>query len=98
MGQTIEISSTALVGDVLLVDTDRSLAGQDGERFARTEFARNDDSLAAQLAARLFESDSNIDHIFVMSNAVSIRRPGGWSDLDRSGATTIISEFFRYYL
>ncbi|MPZ54269.1 MAG: hypothetical protein GEU79_16325, partial [Acidimicrobiia bacterium] len=34
MGQTIEINKTTTVGDLLVVDTDRSISGQNGRSFS----------------------------------------------------------------
>lgn len=97
MGQTIEIAGTAVIDHVLVVDTDRSLAGQDGMAFSGVETARLSGTFPARLAVRLFEGDSAIDHVYVMSNAVSIRRPLGWSEDQIARAVRIIAEFFRFY-
>jgi hypothetical protein len=98
MGQTIEINNTEIVDHVLLIDTDRSLAGQDGESYGGVETARLGDTFPAQLAVRLFETDSSVDHVFVMSNSVSVRRPAGWDDEAVSRASSTVAEFFRFYL
>ena len=97
MGQTIEINGTAVVDHVLMIDTDRSLAGQDGERYSGVEAARLKSSFPAKLAVRLFESDVEVDHVFVMSNAVSVRRPSGWSDDAVDRTSDVVAAFFRYY-
>lgn len=97
MGQTIEINATDVVDHVLVIDTDRSLAGQDGESYSGVEAARLKDSFPARLAVRLFEADAEVDHVFVMSNTVSVRRPSGWSDDAIERATGIVAEFFRHY-
>lgn len=97
MGQTIEINKTDVVDHVLVIDTDRSLAGQDGERFAGVETARLGTTFPAQLAVRLFEADGSVDHVFVMSNTVSVRRPTGWNDQAIETASRTVSEFFRFY-
>jgi hypothetical protein len=97
MGQTIEINGTDVVDHVLVIDTDRSLAGQDGERYSGVEAARLKTSFPARLAVRLFEADDEVDHVFVMSNTVSVRRPSGWNagSIDRSAG--VVSAFFRFY-
>ena len=97
MGQTIEILKTATIDHVLVIDTDRSLAGQDGEAFNGVEAARRGTTFPARLAVRLFESDEAVDHVFVMSNTVSIRRPPGWPDDLVASASRVVSEFFRFY-
>jgi len=97
VGQTIEIRGTAVVDGVLVVDTDRSLAGQDGEGFDGVEAARAADGFPARLAGRLFEADSAIDHVFVMSNTVTVRRVGGWDDASRARAAGVVSDFFLFY-
>lgn len=97
MGQTIDILDTTVIGDVLVVDTDRSLAGQDGEAFSRPEQVADDGTFPARLANRLFQDDPAIDHVFVMSNTVTIRRPGGWDDERVDGTAGVVSRFFRFY-
>lgn len=97
MGQTIDILDTTVIGDVLIVDTDRSLAGQDGEAFSGPDEAAAEPTFPARLAERLFRDDPALDHVFVMSNTVTIRRPGGWDD-DRVASTAgLVSRFFRFY-
>ena len=97
MGQTIEINKTDVIDHVLVIDTDRSLAGQDGEAFSGVETARLRVTFPAQLAVRLFEADPAVDHVFVMSNTVSVRRPTGWDDASVDVASRTVSEFFRFY-
>jgi hypothetical protein len=97
VGQTIEIRSTVAIDHVLVVDTDRSITGQDGVSFSGVETARRDDSFPAKLAVRLFEGVEGVDHVHLASNTVSVRRPGGWSDDRVEAARGIVSEFFRYY-
>jgi hypothetical protein len=97
MGQTIEINNTDIVDHVLVIDTDRTLAGQDGESFSGVEAARLRTTFPAQLAVQLFEADSSVDHVFVMSNSVSVRRPSGWNDESVATATETVAQFFRFY-
>jgi hypothetical protein len=97
VGQTIEILKTVRMGDVIIIDTDRSLTGQDGEAFAGPTSAGAVDSFGARLAVRLFETDASIDHVFVMSNAVSVRRRGAWEDQSVAAVEQAISRFFRFY-
>jgi hypothetical protein len=97
MGQTIEINGTDIIDYVLVIDTDRSLAGQDGESYSGVETARLHPTFPAQLAVRLFEADSGVDHVFVMSNSVSVRRPNGWNEEAVATASNAVSEFFRFY-
>ncbi|MDH4117029.1 MAG: hypothetical protein OEX04_01405 [Acidimicrobiia bacterium] len=97
MGQTIEINGTNVVDHVLIIDTDRSLAGQVGESFSGVEAARAQSTFPARLAVRLFEADPSVDHVFVMSNTVSVRRPQDWNDGAVILASSVVSEFFRFY-
>jgi hypothetical protein len=97
MGQTIEINRTDVIEHVLVIDTDRSLAGQDGESFNGVEAARSKTSFPARLAVRLFEADQSVDHVFVMSNLVQVRRAVGWTDEAAQAAAQVVSDFFRYY-
>jgi len=97
LGQTIEINRTTVIGRVLMIDTDRSLAGQDGESFGGIEAARRTTTFPGRLAVKIFEADPDIDHVFVMSNQVSLRRFAGWTDEQAAAVTGVVSEFFRVY-
>ena len=97
MGQTIEVNKRTVIDKVLMIDTDRSLAGQDGEAFGGVEAARRSTTFPGRLAVRLFEADPDIDHVFVMSNQVSLRRFAGWDDAAVDRVTGIVTEFFRVY-
>lgn len=97
MGQTIEINGSTVIDRVLMIDTDRTLAGQDGESYGTIEAARRSDTFPARLAVRVFEADAGIDHIFVMSNQVSVRRPSGWDDASVAAISALVAEFFRIY-
>jgi hypothetical protein len=97
LGQTIEINRTTVIDKVLMIDTDRTLAGQDGEAYGGIEAARRKATFPARLAVRIFESAAGIDHVFVMSNQVSVRRFAGWDDEQAVAVSRIVSEFFRVY-
>ena len=97
MGQTIQINDAKTIEHVLVLDTDRSLAGQDGEAYNGVEAARRAATFPGRLAVRIFESDAAVDHIFVMSNTVSVRRPAGWPEKASSAVEQVVSDFFRYY-
>ncbi|MGH8925391.1 MAG: hypothetical protein ACREA0_20605 [bacterium] len=95
MGQTIEVLDKTELGENLIISADRSWSGQDGEAFSEASAER--ETFPAQLAARLFEADLGIDHVYVMSNTVSMRRPGGWDTAAIDGAAAVVSGFFRFY-
>ena len=97
MGQTIQIWDANVVADVLLVSTDRSLTGQDGEAYSPGQSIEPEAIFPAQLAARLFESDPSIDHVYVMSNVLSLRRQGGWDDPSVASARDVVASFFLFY-
>lgn len=97
MGQTIEINRSTVIDRVLMIDTDRTLAGQDGEAYGTVEAAQRSTTLPGRLAARIFESDPAIDHVFVMSNQVSVRRSSGWDDVSVATVARLVSDFFRVY-
>ncbi len=96
MGQTIEVSR-AVLGEVALFDTDRSVTGQDGHRFTSVTEAGDGTTTAAALAARIFESDAAILHVFVLSNQVTVRRTGGWGESSLAAVTEAIRDFFVFY-
>ena len=96
MGQLIEVESTQ-VGNIAVFDTDRSITGQDGTAYGALADAQAGEDFPDQLAARLFTSDSAIDHVFVASNQVVVRRNGGWQPDVMGAAAKVIREFFVFY-
>lgn len=96
MGQTIEILKTARLGATLVVDTDRTIAGQDGEAYASAAEAAESTTYPARLAAALFAADPAIDHVFVMSNTVTLRREA-WDDDLVARVTKVVTDFFLFY-
>jgi hypothetical protein len=96
MGQTIEVKSVVM-GEVALFDTDRSVTGQDGHGFDSVTAAENGVTTADRLAAKLFASDAAINHVFVLSNQVTVRRTDGWSDEIAGQAAAVIRDFFIFY-
>lgn len=94
MGQMIEVAATA-IGNVALFALDRSLTGQDGQSF--TEPTDPDRSPPALLANRLFAADSDVDHVYALSNSVSVSRAGGWTEESLDNVTELISSLFIHY-
>jgi len=94
MGQAVVINKVVEMGNVLLVDTDRSFTGQDG--VALTPGSPGD-AVPGKLAERLFEADPGIDHIYVLQNSVTVRRPGGWDDEAKQTALSVVAGFLLYY-
>ncbi len=94
MGQSVEVKDTVTLGEVLIIDTDRSFTGQDGVSLSTDS---ETGGVPGMLAGRLFALELGIDHVHVLQNTVTIRRPSGW-DEDSAGlvADTAIS-FLRYY-
>ena len=95
MGQSIDVKSI-LLGDVAVFDTDRSVTGQDGQGFDSIT-AAEDGTTAARLAFRLFAGDAAIDHVFVLSNQVTVRRTDGWTEESAGEAAAAIGDFFIFY-
>lgn len=95
MGQLIEVEAQA-IGEVAVFDSDRSLTGQDGDEFASREEAEGGSDFPAGLAARLFADDA-VEHVFVMSNGVSVKRAGGWDGPALQAAAAVIRNFFVFY-
>jgi hypothetical protein len=94
MGQDVVIKDLMSIGDVIVIGTDRSFTGQDGEVSTPETPA---DGVPGLLSGRLFDLDLGIDHVFVQQNTVTVRRPGGWDE----EATGLVAEetmtFLRYY-
>lgn len=97
MGQPIELFKTTVLGDVAIFDTDRSLTGMDGYTYRTASEAREDSTLAGRLAGQIFEAEPGATNVFVYSNTVSVRRPGGWSDEERDRIGALIQHFFIVY-
>lgn len=97
MGQPIEVSSIVL-DEVAVFDCDRTITGQDGAAFVPGEVGDPDaGDFAALLARRLFDADPSLDHLFVASNQVVARRPGGWDEASLEVAGGVIRGFFVFY-
>lgn len=94
MGQNIEINRADTVGDVLIIDTDRSLTGQDGHVITPDSELEGFPGL---LARRLFDLGLGIDHIYVLQNTITLRRPGGWDDETAQRVTETAATFLRHY-
>jgi hypothetical protein len=94
MGQDVVIKETVTMGDVLVVDTDRSFTGQDGHTIT-LDSPRH--GVPGRLADRLFALDLEIDYVFVLQNTVAIRRPGGWDEETAGVVTDVTASFLRYY-
>ena len=97
MGQRIEIDSRRVVDDAMIVTTNRTLTGTDGEGYDSADEASEAESFGAKLATDLFESDDSISRVYVTSNVVIIAKGTGWSDASADAATGVISEFFLHY-
>lgn len=97
MGQSIVIEGHTVAGDVVMFDTDRSITGQDGVSYRSIEDAEASDLFPGTLAERLFAEDAGVDHVFVASNQVVVRRRNGWSDEEVAAASQVISDLFRFY-
>lgn len=97
MGQRIKVEGTRVIDDSILVSSDRSLTGTDGEGYNSLDEAASASTFPARLAVELFESDDAIDRVFVSQNVVVVTRSGGWTDEASDSVTRIVEEFFLYY-
>lgn len=96
MGQPIQITRSTVVGENLVLDTDRSVSGQDGAAFTSAEEAAGD-ALPARLARRLFDEVPGVNHVFAASNLVVVGRDSGWDQEAVDRATTAVARFFVFY-
>ena len=94
MGQDVEIRDTVQMGDVLIIDTDRSFTGQDGHSLSPDS---EGDGVPGVLASRLFDLGLGIDHVFVLQNLVTVRRPGGWDEDLAGSVVDVTHRFLRFY-
>lgn len=97
MGQRIEIAATRFVDDSIIVSTDRSLTGTDGEGFDTPEETSTSGSFASQLAAEIFGADADVSRVFVSSNVVVVKRQSSWSKDAAASVERVIEEFFLFY-
>ncbi len=94
MGQNVEIKATVEMGDVLIIDTDRSFTGQDGHTITPDSVG---DGVPGVLASRLFDLGIGIDHVFVLQNTVTVRRSGGWDEDSSGKVSDVTHSFLRFY-
>lgn len=94
MGQNVEIKNTVTMGEVLIVDTDRSFTGQDGHVVTPDGEGHG---VPAVLARRLFDLGLGIDHVFVLQNTVTVRRPDGWDEDSAGSVTEVTNSFLKHY-
>ena len=96
MGQLINVESRRLDG-FCVFSTDRSISGQTGASYGSAADAEAVTDFPATLAKRLFAADDQIDHVYVASNDVVVRRAQGWDDATIGAAAGVIEELFRFY-
>jgi hypothetical protein len=94
MGQSVEIKDVVAMGDVMIIDTDRSFTGQDGQTISPGKLGSGTPGL---LAARLYALGLGIDHVHVQQNSVTVRRPGGWDPETRDLVVAVAGSFLRFY-
>jgi hypothetical protein len=94
MGQDVVIKDKVAMGDVLVIDTDRSFTGQDGHVITPDSEPHG---VPGVLAERLFSLNLGVDYVYVLQNAVTVRRPAGWDDDSAGVVSDVIGSFLRYY-
>ena len=94
MGQNVEIKDSVTLGEVLVIDTDRSFTGQDGHAITPVS---NGDGVPGKLAARLFDLNLGIDHVYVLQNTVTVRRDSPWDDESAAAVSDVTGSFLRHY-
>ncbi|MGH8947064.1 MAG: hypothetical protein ACRDVL_13080, partial [Acidimicrobiia bacterium] len=55
------------------------------------------EDVPGELAARLFDLGLGIDHVFVLQNTVTVRRPGGWDQDAAAAVERVTNRFLRHY-
>jgi hypothetical protein len=97
VGQRIKVDGTRVIDASLLISTDRSLTGTDGEGYDSSEAAASGSTFPAKLAVELFESDDAIVRVYVSQNVVVVTRADGWPDEASESAQRVVEEFFLFY-
>jgi hypothetical protein len=96
MGQPITVEASR-ADEFCVFTIDRSLTGQDGASYKSADEAAAGSGFPAELAGRLFGSDEAIDHVYVASNDVVVRRAADWDEVSIESAAGTIADLFRYY-
>ena len=94
MGQTVIVNQVKELDDVLLLDTDRSFTGQDGIAMSPAGRGRG---VPGALSGELFDLGLDIDHVYVLQNTVTVRRPGGWDEEGKAVVTSVVERFLLFY-
>lgn len=94
MGQDVQIRNSVAIGDVLMIDTDRSFTGQDGQAIGPD---LDGEGVPGVLAERLFGLGLGIDHVYILQNTVTVRRPGGWDEGASGAVADTTHSFLRFY-
>jgi hypothetical protein len=94
MGQSVVVNRAVEIGDLLIIDTDRSFTGQDGVAVTRESPG---EAVPGRLSRQLFELDPGIDHVFVLQNSITVRRHGGWDEEGRNDVVSVVEGFLLYY-
>jgi hypothetical protein len=94
MGQNVEIKDSVTLGEVLVIDTDRSFTGQDGHTITPGSAGHG---VPGKLAGRLFDLDLGVDHVYILQNTVTVRRDTQWDDDSASAVAEATASFLRHY-
>ncbi|HXV71183.1 MAG TPA: hypothetical protein VEB69_07235 [Acidimicrobiia bacterium] len=94
MGQNVEIKDSVTLGEVLVIDTDRSFTGQDGHAITTSGDGHG---VPGRLAERLFGLNLGIDHVYVLQNTVTVRRSSPWDDQSAGAVADVTASFLRFY-
>ena len=97
MGQRIEVIKATVMDEIVMIDTDRSITGQDGVAYPSRAEAEADTTFPGQLATRLFTADASTGSVFIGYNGVVISRNGGWDDASLQDAFQLVQDFFLHY-
>jgi hypothetical protein len=49
------------------------------------------------LAGKLFDLDAGIDHVYVLQNTITVRRPGGWDEGTKDAVVSAVESFLLFY-
>ena len=97
MGQRIEIASASVVDESLVLSTNRSFTGTDGEGYDSGDEARASGTFGGKLAGELFAVDDAMLRVYVASNIVVLKREGGWPSATIEPVSHVVEKFFLFY-
>lgn len=95
MGQPIQVLSKTVLDTIGMFAIDRGVTGQDGASYSPSDDTTGD--YPAGLAGEVFAAGDGVEHVFVVSNQVTVRRGSDWDENSLEATAAVINGFFVFY-